>query len=202
MTTRLLICGFGAFPAAPRNPAEATIDTMAADGWAPPGAEVAYLPLPVAWRASAETVLARVAADPFDAVLVVGVAIEADGFRIETLARNLTAERPDHVGESWSGDLILASHAASLAVTAPAAQMLAALHAAGLPARLSDDAGDYLCNFTLYRLLAAAAAPSIAFLHVPQAHECAADAVFSLADVRRAVCACAQAMTAQRLRVT
>lgn len=203
MTVRVLICGFGAFPAAPRNPSEATIAALAAEGWAPPGAEVAYLPLPVAWRASAEVVLDRIAAEPVDAVLVVGVAVGADAFRVETQARNIGAERLDHAGETWTQPVILADWAKTLPVTAPAAMMLQALHAQGLPARLSDDAGDYLCNFTLFRLLAASAAPSIGFLHVPQVSECAGGAVFSLGDVRRGVCACATMMAApQRLRVT
>lgn len=199
---RLLICGFGGFPAAPRNPAGATVAGLAEEGWAPLGADVAYLPLPVAWRASAETVLRRLAADPVDAVLVVGVAVEADSFRVETLARNIAAQLPDDTGEIWRTDVVMTDYPQTLPVTAPSAQMLAALQAEGLPAGLSEDAGDYLCNFTLYRLLAAQAAPSVAFLHVPQVREYAQGAAVSLADIRRAICACAQAMTAQRLRVT
>jgi pyroglutamyl-peptidase len=199
---RILICGFGAFPAAPRNPAQAVIEALAADGWSPSGAHAAYLPLPVAWRASVEAVLARLANDPFDAVLVVGVAVEADAFRIETLARNIVAQRPDELGETWHAATVDTELAEIIPVTAPAADMLAALQRAGLPARLSQDAGDYLCNFTLYRLLAAAAAPRVAFLHIPQALECAEGATFSLAEIRRAVCACAEALTGQRLRVT
>jgi pyroglutamyl-peptidase len=45
------------------------------------------------------------------------------------------------------------------------------LHAAGLPARLSDDAGSYVCNHTYYSALQAIAAEDLPtrclFLHVP-----------------------------------
>jgi pyrrolidone-carboxylate peptidase len=74
--------------------------------------------------------------------------------------------------------------------------MLQAIGRRELAAVASDDAGDYLCNFTLYRLLQARAADQIGFLHVPQARECASDAAFTLAQVQAAVCAAAEAFAA------
>jgi pyrrolidone-carboxylate peptidase len=65
--------------------------------------------------------------------------------------------------------------------------MLQALLASGLPARFSDDAGDYLCNFTLFQLVRQAAAPAVGFLHVPQVVEFADGASFTLAQVDQAV---------------
>ena len=50
-----------------------------------------------------------------------------------------------------------------------AARIRAALRRAGFAARLSRDAGDYVCNAALYRSLLAAAAPRIGFVHVPRA---------------------------------
>jgi pyrrolidone-carboxylate peptidase len=38
--------------------------------------------------------------------------------------------------------------------TAPVADMVQAIQAAGLPARASSEPGDYVGNFTLYRVLA------------------------------------------------
>ena len=54
-----------------------------------------------------------------------------------------------------------------LRATYPAARLRAALASNG--ARLSIDAGGYVCNATLYRSLAARLAPSIGFIHVPRA---------------------------------
>jgi len=192
---RLLICGFGAFPDAPRNPSAAAIGVLAGDGWSPPGVETAYLEIPVAWTGSVETVLERLAEAAFDGVLVIGVAVETDAFQIETRGRNIVGvNRPDHDGAVWPGRLILVDGRAMLPATAPVDAMLAALRAAGLPARLSDDAGDYLCNFTLYRLLAQAAAPVVGFLHVPQVREYDPQADFTLDAVGRAIRACAAAL--------
>jgi pyroglutamyl-peptidase len=195
MSPRLLICGFGAFPEAPKNPAQAVIESLAAAGWSPPGADAAYLVLPVAWSRSAETVLEALAREPADAVLVVGVAVSAEAFHVERLGRNAAAcERPDHDGALWPHPEILPGAGPEQWASAPTRSMLAAIERAGLPARLSEDAGDYLCNFTLYRLLAANAAPAVGFLHTPQARECAEGARFSLADIEAAVRAAAEAM--------
>ncbi|WP_421930997.1 hypothetical protein [Phenylobacterium sp.] len=192
---RLLVCGFGSFPAAPRNPAAAVVEALAQDAWAPQGVVLDCLCLPVAWTGSVETVQAALGARPADAVLVVGVATDADAFRVETVARNRAARaKPDHAGATWEGSVIRSDGPGALASTAPTEDMLGALIGANLAARLSDDAGDYLCNFTLYRLLAEAAAPSVGFLHVPQAREFSDQATTSLAEIDQAVRASIRAM--------
>lgn len=198
---RLLLCGFGSFPEAPLNPSAAVIATLAREAWAPDGVGVDYLTLPVQWQGSAETILRQLQNVPADGILVVGVAVEAEGFRVETLARNAAcATRPDQAGRMWGGSAIAANGPESLAATAPCEAMVAALGEAGLSVRSSDDAGDYLCNFTLYRLLHSAAAAQVGFLHVPQAEECAASAAFTLADIREGVCAAATAFAAALTR--
>lgn len=191
---RLLVCGFDSFPEAPRNPSAAVVEALGRNAWSPAGADVAYLTLPVAWRGSVETILVRAAEERFEGVLVVGVAVEAEAFRVETLGRNLAdPTRPDHAGDLWPAPLIAGDGPAALPATAPWRSMLAAVAETGLPVVASDDAGDYLCNFTLFRLLAEAPIPAAGFLHVPQARECAADAAFALADIDRAVRACVAA---------
>jgi pyroglutamyl-peptidase len=53
----------------------------------------------------------------------------------------------------------------------PAEAMAEAIRSEGLPVEISEDAGDYLCNYVFYRLLTELAAtpsgPSAAFLHIP-----------------------------------
>lgn len=191
---RLLVCGFGSFPAAPRNPSATVIEALSAAGWSPMHVETDYLTLPVSWTNSVPLILDALRARPADAVLVVGVATSADAFRVETLGRNRASRAaPDHDGGTWEGSVIAAEGPGVIASTAPTEDVLEALVQANLPARLSDDAGDYLCNFTLYSLLAAEAAPKVGFLHVPQARECDEEASFDLVDVERAVRAAAHA---------
>jgi pyroglutamyl-peptidase len=50
----------------------------------------------------------------------------------------------------------------------PATEIVATLRRAGFPSRLSNDAGDYLCNAALYLSLAASRARQIGFMHVPR----------------------------------
>lgn len=198
---RLLLCGFGSFPEAPLNPSAAVVAALAREGWSPAGVEVDFLTLPVQWKGSVETILRQLQARPADGVLVVGVAVEADAFRVEHTGRNCAArERPDHAGRVWELPAIDSAGADEIAATAPCAAMLEALAAEGLPAVRSEDAGDYLCNFTLYRLLAAGAAPRVGFLHVPQARECAPQAAFALDEIQTAVCAAAGAFAAELSR--
>lgn len=198
---RLLLAGFGSFPAAPLNPSAAVIATLAREGWAPSGAEVDYLTLPVQWQGAAETILRQLQSTPADGVLVVGVAVEADAFRVETQGRNVASpERPDQAGRVWGSACVAETGQGVITATAPCQAMASALETEGLPVTLSDDAGDYLCNFTLYRLLHAKAAPRVGFLHVPQARECAESAAFELAQIRQAVCAAAAAFCAELSR--
>ena len=198
---RLLLCGFGSFPEAPLNPSAAVVSTLAREAWAPDGAEVDFLTLPVQWKGSVETILRQLQARPAEGVLVVGVAVEAQVFRVEHTGRNCAArERPDHAGRVWELPFIDEAGEDEIAATAPCGPMLQALTGQGLPAVRSDDAGDYLCNFTLYRLLAARAAAQVGFLHVPQARECAPQAAFSLDQIRQAVCATASAFAAELSR--
>lgn len=201
MSPRLLLAGFGSFPAAPLNPSAAVIATLAREAWAPPGAQVDYLTLPVQWQGATETILRQLQTRPADGVLVVGVAVEAEAFRVETLGRNLASpERPDQAGRVWGSACIAETGAEVITATAPCQAMASALETEGLPVDLSQDAGDYLCNFTLYRLLHAKAAPRVGFLHVPQARECAETAAFELAQIRQAVTAAAGAFCAELTR--
>lgn len=154
-----------------------------------------YLTLPVAWTGSVEAIQDVLAERSADAVLVVGVATDSDAFRVETMGRNHAGRaKPDHAGDVWEGSVIKPDGPGALASTAPTDEILNALIASHLAARLSDDAGDYLCNFTLYRLLAEAAAPSVAFLHVPQVREFSDGANGSLQDIDQAVRATVRVM--------
>ena len=185
---RLLVCGFGAFPAAPRNPSAAVIEALAARAWAPPGVDTEFLTLPVSWTDTLPTVLEAVRGRPADGLLVVGVATSADAFRVETVGRNKASRTLVDQDETLApGPVISADGPGVIAATAPVEAMVEAIIHADQAARLSDDAGDYLCNFTLYSLLAAEAAPAVGFLHVPQVREYAEGAAFGLADIEKAV---------------
>jgi pyroglutamyl-peptidase len=165
---RLLVCGFGDFPGFADNPASGVIERLRAAGWAPEAVETAYQPIPTTWAGAFEA--AAGAARTFGAhgVLVLGVAGGADGFRVETQALNRACtDKPDAGGALQADGRISISGAAVARATAPAQAMVAALEHEGLPASISSNAGDYLCNYVFYRLLSECADLPSAFLHLP-----------------------------------
>jgi pyroglutamyl-peptidase len=91
--------------------------------------------------------------------------------RIETLARNrATRIFPDIDGVTPKRGAI-AHNAGAMRGRAPFARLAAAARAAGLPARLSLDAGRYVCNYSYWRALETATQSGgpavVAFVHVP-----------------------------------
>jgi pyroglutamyl-peptidase len=192
---RLLVCGFGPFPAAPQNPSAAVTTRLQVAGWSPPRVEVAYAVLPTVWAEAAPLALAEAQAFDADGVLLVGVAAKAQAFRIETLARNRASAATDAAGEPGADGPITEDGDAVLPIPFDALELASAVSATGLPVELSTDAGDYLCNHTLYRLLSAGR--PTAFLHVPMARECDPGADFDLAEIETAVRAAVAALAAQ-----
>jgi pyroglutamyl-peptidase len=188
--SRLLICGFGPFPRAPHNPAGLAVERLRRQGWTPPGGEAAYALAPTVWREAPQIALSALKGSRADAVLLVGVAVDAAGFRVETVARNhATPTLADAAAQLWPGGVVDPEGPPTRPVTAPVQAMLDAIAAEGLPVELSSDAGDYLCNFTLYRVLGAT--PRVGFLHVPSVGD-----RFSLDDIVTAIRAAAAAFTA------
>ena len=105
-----------------------------------------------------------------DVIVHFGLSGRADAMMVERTARRRCApDRPDAVAFAPRRGLARRTGPETLASTLPVDAIVAALLQAGFPAALSDDAGDYVCNATLYRSLARAAAPPrrIGFVHVP-----------------------------------
>jgi len=190
---RLLVCGFGPFPQSPDNPSGLTIRRLEGDGWTPEGADALYAVLPTQWSQAPQTALEAANRGNAAAILLVGVAVHAAAFRVETTARNRASiVHADAAGALWPRPSIDKDGPESLSVTAPTEAMRAAIDERGLPVHLSDDAGDYLCNFVLYRLLAEAGVRPVGFVHVPQIGE-----AFSADAIARAVRAAAEAFSAR-----
>jgi len=105
-----------------------------------------------------------------------GLATGEDMIRIERFGVNLADfPIPDNAGAKHTGLTIEADGPAARPSTLPCAEIRAALLAAGIPARLSNSAGSYLCNANLYtslRLCAAQSKPrACGFIHLPYASE-------------------------------
>ena len=169
----LLVTGFGPFPGAPENPTAALIRALADQAPGTYGAAAfKTVVLPTEFARSWSTLKRLYRSFAPDIVVHFGVSVRAAEIRVERTARNrLGRGRPDAVGVMPRRTQVRSSGPESLLVTLPVFDISAALSAAGIANVVSDDAGDYVCNATLYRSLATfEGTPRRAgFIHVPPA---------------------------------
>ena len=100
-----------------------------------------------------------------------GVASKTTGFEIETRGANATVQTEDASGALPPAEHVLSGGPAIVAATLPSRLILARLRDLGLPAKLSRDAGGYICNTILYTALTLSAADHAprrcGFVHIP-----------------------------------
>ena len=100
-----------------------------------------------------------------------GLAAATPHIRIETRAQNALTLLPDASGAVLRRSSIAEGEAAARKLPAPHRRLLAAARAAGVRAKLSRDAGRYLCNYLCWRAAETASSgtkPRLAsFIHVP-----------------------------------
>ena len=128
------------------------------------------LQIPTVFAVAAGTVLRAAAEDAPDVILCVGQAGGRDAVTLERIAVNMASARiPDNRGNQPVEAPILPSAPDGIFSTVPVAAMAEALTAASLPGKISNTAGTFVCNDTLYRLLHhfAGTAVRVGFIHVP-----------------------------------
>jgi len=171
MPITVLITGFGPFPGAPDNPTGPLVTRLARLRH-PALAGARIVPHVFETRyATVDRELPRLLArHKPDVVLMFGLAAQAQGLRVETLARNALAELPD-VSGALSPRPFIAAGKGDRAMPAPVRALRAAARRAGVPVTLSRDAGGYLCNYLCWHAATAVARPRgprlAAFVHVP-----------------------------------
>jgi len=174
---RLLITGFAPFGGDGVNPAWQAVKALPEQvgAWRLYKRElpVAFLGAPTALRAALDEVAP-------DGVLMVGVAAGRAAVTPERRGVNETDARiPDNEGYQPKGEPVVPGGPEELFSTLPVEDMAEAIRAAGIPARVSESAGRFVCNALLYGALYAleqgpAPVPA-AFIHVPATPELAAD---------------------------
>ena len=170
MAAVILVTGFEPFGAYQANPAQEL--AKAVDGRLVGSVAVKGLVLPVHHtRASAvmATVLAELAPA---AILHLGLAGGRARIALERVAVNvMDYELPDNAGYRATGEPCVPGGPAAYFSTLPLAAMLAELTAEGIPAHVSNTAGTYLCNQTMYATLHAVRdlprPPRAGLIHVP-----------------------------------
>jgi len=175
----ILVTGFGPFGSERVNPSGLIARRLGG------------LELPVAAEEAWELTRAEMHRRGAVAVVALGVAGGRDRVCVEKWAANDSDYRlADDAGRVLSGVLETGRTMAGLATGQPAAQMARAMRRAGVPARVSRDAGRYVCNHFYFLLLRHLAGRAV-FIHVPRLPEEAArlggGPSLSLDQVERAV---------------
>ena len=170
---RLLVTGFGPFPNAAQNPTAELIDWLAG-----PSAnlnrleaDIATAVFPTEWEELAGVHDRLMAEHEPDIAIHFGLHGRARAFHIEQFARNRKCARADARGRRSTPSPVLTGQPLLLRTPYPAERLVVHLQRRQLPARLSSDAGLYLCNMAYYLSLARVRdeiAPATAlFIHVP-----------------------------------
>jgi pyroglutamyl-peptidase len=167
---RVLLIGFGPFPGAPFNPSAALVKALARRR-RPAFAEIECTTHVFATTyAAVDHDLPRLFALKPDIILMFGLAGRRRQLCIETRARNAVSVLfPDASRYRPQRDVIAPGGEAALPAAAPFAGLLGAIRGHWVAARLSRDAGRYLCNYAYWRALDSARGgrPLVQFVHIP-----------------------------------
>ena len=174
---RLLITCFEPFAGSDVNPSQRACAALTD---APPeGIQLHAVTLHCVDRACERNLLSAVREVSPDAVFALGEQGRESGLAFERFAINLRDYRiPDNADNRIENQPVITGAPAGCFTTLPVEEMAAAAREAGVPARVSRDAGTFLCNQAYYALLharetRAITSPSV-FVHVPRLPEQAA----------------------------
>lgn len=173
---RVLLTGFEPFLNNPINPTEEIVTAL--DGKMMGSYEVVGRVLPVDYRVASPKLIEIYEAVEPDAVLMLGLAQGRLNITPERMAINCNDGARDNSGVTPEDEPIDPEGADGYFSKLPIRQFVAALGAAGLPAKISNTAGTYLCNNVMYSMLnhlAKAGRDDVpaGFVHVPASHELA-----------------------------
>jgi len=149
MSFRWLVTGYGPFGGVPHNHTGGLALSL---GQRAAVLEVSY--------AAVDAFLDRLDPDTFDAWLALGHDMRATNVKLETLGRN-TKGRPDVRGVPGGGDEIEPGGPSTCA------SLLLCGCNPGREYDVSDNAGDYLCNYVLFRGQRRFPTKPVGFLHLP-----------------------------------
>jgi pyroglutamyl-peptidase len=167
---RVLLIGFGSFPGVPVNPSAKLVAALARKRRPALADVVRSVHVFATAYAAVDCDLPKLMAQRPDAVLIFGVAGRRRHLCIETRARNAVSLLfPDADGQRPRRGDIVPGGPAALRGAAPFPALLHAARANKFPARLSRNAGRYLCNYAYWRALERTphGRPLVQFVHVP-----------------------------------
>jgi len=165
----VLLTGFEGYGGRSDNPSASIVQAL--DGKTIGGRLVTAKVLPVTNHNLRKNITSLIDELNPDIVLCLGLAPGENMIRLERMAANYSQfEIADNSGEKYSGEIVDGGPE-GYATTLNLNNMLGALHECGIPARISQTAGTYLCNAVMYHSLDYCAArypqTRCGFIHLP-----------------------------------
>lgn len=164
---RMLITGFDPFGGERVNPSWETVrrlpDTVS-------DFVLCKLQIPTIFGTAAELVLETAAQYNPDVILCVGQAGGRSAITPERIAVNIRDARiPDNAGNQPHGEYVAADGPAAYFATVPVEKMTKSICARQIPSTVSNSAGAFVCNDTLYALLHHYhnTPVQVGFIHIP-----------------------------------
>lgn len=174
---KLLITGFDPFGSSDTNPAELAVrqlpDRLGSF-------EIKKCIVPTVFGAATRLALDTAASFRPDVILCIGVANGRDAVTPERVAINVRDARiPDNEGNQPQDTPIAPGAPDAHFATIPLRNIVSAIERRGLPARISNTAGTFVCNDLFYGLAHhfSGTATKVGFIHVPTADVLSVDQI-------------------------
>jgi pyroglutamyl-peptidase len=168
---KILVTGFGPFPGAARNPSGLLAQKIIRSRRLRAFARIEGAIIPTVYEEILVTFPQLIETEKPDAILMFGLAGGAPCLRIETQALNFASNLYPDAARNKASQTLFADAPEKLYVRSPVERLLKAARGTGIKARLSADAGRYVCNAALFAALATAERlpkrPLAAFVHIP-----------------------------------
>lgn len=147
---KILITGFEPFGGEEINPSWEAVEQLAG----PEGTELIKLRLPVVFREAGDQLASALAREQPDLTLCIGQAAGREAITPERIGVNLMdASIPDNAGFQPDEEPVIPGAPAAYFARLPVKKLAEAIRAEGIPARVSNSAGLFVCNALLFRLL-------------------------------------------------
>ena len=158
---KILLTGFEPFLEHTSNPTLDIIKHLASK-------DVTPLSLPVVYEKAAQKILDAVAKEPFDFIIMLGLAADRTMITIEHHALNwMDAKGPDNEGVIKRFEVIDEKGPHLYPTDIPYKTIIEDAETELRPISLSLSAGGYICNDTFYRVKHALKSQKVGFIHVP-----------------------------------
>ena len=164
---KLLITGFDPFGGAQINPSWQAVQRLPAEIGT---FAVRKLEIPTVFALATQRVLQEAAAFAPDVILCVGQAGGRAAVTPERIGVNIRDARiSDNAGNQPRGEFVAPDGPAAYFSTVPVEKMVQAIEASGIKSTVSNSAGAFVCNDTLYGILHHFAGTRVrcGFIHVP-----------------------------------